>query len=259
MNMFKRARELIYLPSTKLSSLRENFYVWNEDFYITSRVSTFLCVILNIALVASPWFLRGVLDVTLLMVSVINAIYLAVRRKTYQLPQYTQKNILHNDLLNENTHINFPSPNMRLDTLSLPTREGPEELRYIVSLDIWMPDTISLKILKFFSPPQVVSVLLSDHRDFSGVLKHYVISLFVFITIYGLIYLYQGLLKDKEIFFGELYQEFNEFTMSKLNIRKYEKAIQVDMDSENTVEWVGRAGKMMNRDVIRENSFQKWK
>jgi len=160
------------------------------------------------------------------IISTLNTVNFFTATKSYQL--------LRSSEVGDET---LRSPNIRRSLI--PLDDKGEEWSEILELDMWTPSHTSKEVFKYFSPLQVLIVLLID-TDYDhgsgggwllspllGAIPNFILAGLVAFVLRTVISRFEELLKDKQILFNEVYDENDRFAQKRLSVIKVDKAVQV--------------------------------
>jgi len=209
-------KDVLYFPIRTWDAFFERVNDVFEDKKIGALLSNAVVIALNTILVLTAMnaFNNLFASVSLLIISVLNTFHFLTATKSYQLLRHTTEDLPR-------------STNIRTNVISL---DGSEEhVQEVPELYTWNPSHLATQVFIYFSPLQVIIVLGSEgyRVPLIGTLAHFVLGALIAFTLYLVITKYQGLIRDKEIVFGEVYGEYNRFANKRLSVRKEDKAVQV--------------------------------
>eukprot|EP01113_Clastostelium_recurvatum_P043894 TRINITY_DN7336_c0_g1_i5.p1 TRINITY_DN7336_c0_g1~~TRINITY_DN7336_c0_g1_i5.p1 ORF type:complete len:258 (-),score=56.28 TRINITY_DN7336_c0_g1_i5:55-828(-) len=210
-------RKIITTPYDILLSLREEWYFWEGKNHIAQGGVVVVCIVLNAALFIASWKSLDMLCI-LFLVSLFNCVAMAFQRKRYQF------------INDESPSILSKSPNIILEPTAIPAREDePAYTKNIPVLRAWNPSHLSLSLFKYFSPPQVLVLVVAGPGHPFHHMARYVLAATIAVTCRYIVGLYSDLQRDQEIVFGQVYQTYNQYALSRLSVMKYDKATMVNM------------------------------
>ncbi|CAG8433263.1 4145_t:CDS:2 [Diversispora eburnea] len=167
---------------------------------------------------SSLFFKLQYFEYSLLLISIINAMYVYMSAKKYHMFEHDIKNRPNSSNVHLQELGGIPPPwatgflgNMiysfyrKFFSISYPQ----DERQYVWVLTMWKPPVFFLDVFCYYSPAQVLVI-------------HY-------LNLSILVRSFQSLIKDKQAIFGEVYNEYNmKLVHPHLFVRRYEVSTQTD-------------------------------
>ncbi|KAF9099552.1 hypothetical protein BGX23_001193 [Mortierella sp. AD031] len=180
------------------------------------------------------------LQYILVAISFVNATWLFRSKKNYTMlhrslderPSSSSAKMV--EFQQDESHWSFRFPGKHIYPFISIFMRGPkpqENKRQVWELSLWNPSILSRNLFCWYSPAQVLILAGVTSDNFY---VFFPLSIFVALQVHLLVSVYQSYVKDKEILFGEVYNEYNtKFVHPKIFVRKYDKAVSTEADTND--------------------------
>ncbi|KAF9132041.1 hypothetical protein BGW39_000900 [Mortierella sp. 14UC] len=172
------------------------------------------------------------LQYILVAISFVNAIWLFRSKKNYTL---LHKSLEERPSTSSAKMVEFQHDESHCYPFISIFMRGPkpeENKRQVWELSLWNPSILSRNLFCWYSPAQVLILALMTPDNFY---VFFPLSIIVALQVHFLVSVYQSYVKDKEILFGEVYNEYNtKFVHPTIFVRKYDKAVSTEMETDTS-------------------------
>ncbi|EGG17101.1 transmembrane protein [Cavenderia fasciculata] len=189
---FRKIKDTISYPIDKYFELHQEFILFTNSPLFKLIIFGF-CGFLNflLLLVSLDFLSKMICGTLLLLVSVINCLFFTYSTKTVQLFRYKGK---------------IDNPNMYVDSITTPYGSTDN----IVLIDVWNPHFVSSTIVTYFSPLQVLIMIMSG-QELDKFIVLLLISILLIFGIHFILKMYDQKLKDEKVVFSQVCSEYNHF------------------------------------------------
>ncbi|KAG0377914.1 hypothetical protein BGX24_005201 [Mortierella sp. AD032] len=181
------------------------------------------------------------LQYILVAISFVNAIWLFQSKKNYTMlhksldERPSTSNVKMVEFQQDESHWSFKFPGKYIYPFISIFMRGPkpeENKRQVWELSLWNPSILSRNLFCWYSPAQVLILALMTSEN---VYVFFPLSVIVALQVHFLVSVYQSYVKDKEILFSEVFNEYNtKFVHPTIFVRKYDKAVSTEMETDTS-------------------------
>ncbi|KAF9928950.1 hypothetical protein FBU30_002006 [Linnemannia zychae] len=196
--------------------------------------------------------LLAALQYILVAISFVNAIWLFRSKKNYTLllrdlderPSSSSAKIV--EFQQDESHWSFKFPGKFIS-------KPEESKRQVWELSLWNPSILSRNLFCWYSPAQVLILAFMTSDNFY---VFFPLSIAVALQIHFLVSVYQSYVKDKEILFSEVYNEYNaKFVHPTVFVRKYDKMVSTETETTDDFQYYAYQDQDQGRDYDHSSHF----
>ncbi|KAF9903104.1 hypothetical protein EC991_004231 [Linnemannia zychae] len=181
------------------------------------------------------------LQYILVAISFANAIWLFRSKKNYTMlhrsldERPSTSSVKMVDFQQDESHWSFKFPGKYIYPFISIFMRGPkpeENKRQVWELSLWNPSILSRNLFCWYSPAQVLILACMTSDNFY---VFFPLSIMVALQVHFLVSVYQSYVKDKEILFSEVHNEYNtKFVHPIIFVRKFDKMVSTDMETDTS-------------------------
>ncbi|KAK5822639.1 hypothetical protein F5H01DRAFT_336174 [Linnemannia elongata] len=181
------------------------------------------------------------LQYVLVAISFVNAIWLFKSKKNYTMMHRSldeppsSSNTKMVEFQQDESHWSFKFPGKYIYPFISIFMRGPkpeENKRHVWQLSLWNPSILSRNLFCWYSPAQVLILAFMTADNFY---VFFPLSIMVAVQVHFLVSVYQSYVKDKEMLFSEVHNEYNiKFVHPIIFVRKYDKQVSTETETDRS-------------------------
>ncbi|KAG0363584.1 hypothetical protein BC939DRAFT_457541 [Gamsiella multidivaricata] len=180
------------------------------------------------------------LQYILVTISFLNALWLFQSKKNYKMfnrnldeePSASHAKMV--EIQQDASHWSFKFPGRLVYPFIAPFMKGPkpqEHRRHVWEMSLWNPSILSRNLFCWYSPAQVLILSVMNTDNFY---IFFPLSIVVAAQVHFLVSVYQSYVKDKQVLYGEVQQEYNaKFVHPRIFVRKFDKQTSTGTDTDD--------------------------
>ncbi|KAF9139173.1 hypothetical protein BGX30_008281 [Mortierella sp. GBA39] len=181
------------------------------------------------------------LQYILVAISFVNAIWLFKSKKNYTMMHRgldkppSSSNTKMVEFQQDESHWSFKFPGKYIYPFISIFMRGPkpeENKRQVWELSLWNPSILGRNLFCWYSPAQVLILAFMTADNFY---VFFPLSIMVAVQVHFLVSVYQSYVKDKDILFSEVHNEYNtKFVHPTIFVRKYDKQVSTETETDTS-------------------------
>ncbi|KAF9322487.1 hypothetical protein BGZ91_004299 [Linnemannia elongata] len=181
------------------------------------------------------------LQYVLVAISFVNAVWLFKSKKNYTMMHRSldeppsSSNTKMVEFQQDESHWSFKFPGKYIYPFISIFMRGPkpeENKRHVWQLSLWNPSILSRNLFCWYSPAQVLILAFMTADNFY---VFFPLSVMVAVQVHFLVSVYQSYVKDKEMLFSEVHNEYNiKFVHPIIFVRKYDKQVSTETETDRS-------------------------